>query len=57
MEKTQSDFQLVALTLPGIPDAAIAIAASLPAGGIGVLDLEFVQDEKAALASAGQLRI
>jgi len=48
------EFQLIALTLPGVTHPSIAIAASR-AGGIGVLDLEYVWDEQAALASLAQL--
>ena len=43
--------QIITLTLPGLPDPAIAVAGSR-AGGIGVLDLEYVQDELSALESS-----
>lgn len=38
-------FEVIAVTLAGHPDPAIAIAASR-AGGIGVLDVEYTWDEK-----------
>lgn len=47
-------FQLTALTPPGLLDPSIAIAASR-AGGIGILDLEYVQDERAARAAIVRL--
>ena len=48
------EFQLIALTLPGVADPSIAIAASR-AGGIGVLDLEYAWDEQAALEGIARL--
>jgi NAD(P)H-dependent flavin oxidoreductase YrpB (nitropropane dioxygenase family) len=47
-------FQLIALTPPGLLDPSIAIAASR-AGGLGVLDLELVQDEQPALDAIARL--
>jgi acyl transferase domain-containing protein/NAD(P)H-dependent flavin oxidoreductase YrpB (nitropropane dioxygenase family) len=44
------NFQIFALTPPGLPDPAIAIAASR-AGGIGILDLEYISDVNVALES------
>jgi hypothetical protein len=37
-------FQVIALTLPAMPNPAVAIAASR-AGGLGVLDLEYTRDK------------
>src|SRR5262249_9793175 len=49
------DFHFIALTLPALTDPSVAIAASR-AGGIGVLDLEYAQDdERAALAAIAKL--
>ena len=47
-------FQFIALTPPGMQDPSIAIAASR-AGELGVIDLEFIDDEKAALSMAKKL--
>ncbi|HEV7859226.1 MAG TPA: nitronate monooxygenase, partial [Pyrinomonadaceae bacterium] len=47
-------FGLIALTLPGSSDPAIAIAASR-AGELGVLDLQYVSDESEALAAVNRL--
>jgi len=47
-------FQLMALTLPGLVDPAIAIAASR-AGGLGGLDLEWTQNEHIALRAIAAL--
>jgi acyl transferase domain-containing protein/NAD(P)H-dependent flavin oxidoreductase YrpB (nitropropane dioxygenase family)/NAD(P)-dependent dehydrogenase (short-subunit alcohol dehydrogenase family)/acyl carrier protein len=47
-------FQIIALTLPAMPDPSIAIAASR-AGGIGVLDLEYLNDREAALKTIHRL--
>ncbi len=38
-----AQFQFIALTLPGLPEPSIAIAAAC-AGGLGVLDLEYTGD-------------
>ena len=38
-------FHIIALTLPGQPDPAVAIAATR-AGGWGVLDLEYAKDRR-----------
>jgi acyl transferase domain-containing protein/NAD(P)H-dependent flavin oxidoreductase YrpB (nitropropane dioxygenase family)/NAD(P)-dependent dehydrogenase (short-subunit alcohol dehydrogenase family) len=46
--ESESQFQFAALTLPGLPDPAIAIAANR-AGGLGVLDLEFSDDIRIAI--------
>jgi NAD(P)H-dependent flavin oxidoreductase YrpB (nitropropane dioxygenase family) len=47
-------FQVIALTLPGKPDPAVAIAATR-AGGWGVLDLEYVRDKDLAVDSMTKL--
>ena len=47
-------FRLIGLTPPGLTDSSIAIAASR-AEGLGILDLEYVQDEQAALAAVVKL--
>ncbi len=41
-------FNFIALTPPGLPVPSIAIAASR-AGGIGILDLEYVSDFNIAI--------
>ena len=48
------NFHFAALTLPGLIDPAIAIAAS-HAGAIGVLDLTYATDEHTALAAMAKL--
>jgi NAD(P)H-dependent flavin oxidoreductase YrpB (nitropropane dioxygenase family) len=48
------DFTLIGLTLPGHLDPAVAIATSR-AGGIGVLNLECVKDERGAVAAIAKL--
>lgn len=48
------EFNFIALTPPGLPDPAIPIAASR-AGGIGVIDLQYVQDEHIAFAAVAKL--
>src|SRR6266581_2210429 len=48
------EFRLLALTPPGLADAAIAIAASR-AGEIGVLDLQYAQNSPAALSAIAKL--
>ncbi|MGD8765758.1 MAG: beta-ketoacyl synthase N-terminal-like domain-containing protein, partial [Desulfobacteraceae bacterium] len=48
------EFKIIALTLPGIPDPSIAIAASR-ADGIGLLDLEYVRSEDIALTNFHRL--
>jgi acyl transferase domain-containing protein/NAD(P)H-dependent flavin oxidoreductase YrpB (nitropropane dioxygenase family)/NAD(P)-dependent dehydrogenase (short-subunit alcohol dehydrogenase family) len=48
------EFKIIALTLPGMPDPSIAIAASR-AGDIGLLDLEYVRSEAIALSSFHRL--
>ena len=48
------NFHVIALTLPGQPDPAVAIAATR-AGGWGVLDLEYAQDRRLAVDSITQL--
>lgn len=47
-------FQFIVLTLPGLADPSMAIAASR-AGGLGILDLEYVRDERAARAAIATL--
>ena len=47
-------FHIIALTLPGQPDPAVAIAATR-AGGWGVLDLEYAKDRDLAVDSMQQL--
>jgi 3-oxoacyl-(acyl-carrier-protein) synthase/NAD(P)H-dependent flavin oxidoreductase YrpB (nitropropane dioxygenase family) len=47
-------FQLIAVSPPGLTDPSIAIAASR-GGGLGVLDLEYAQNEQAALAAMAKL--
>jgi NAD(P)H-dependent flavin oxidoreductase YrpB (nitropropane dioxygenase family) len=47
-------FQVIALTLPGMPKPAVAIAAGR-AGGLGVLDLEYTRDKSAAIEAITQL--
>ncbi|MFH0340929.1 MAG: SDR family NAD(P)-dependent oxidoreductase [Chromatiales bacterium] len=49
-----NDFQIVALTPPGLCDASVAIAASR-AGGVGVLDLQYVSDMSNADSAIKQL--
>src|SRR5215475_11068383 len=48
------EFQMIALTLPGLADPSIALAASR-GGGIGVLDLEYIRDEQAARTAITKL--
>ena len=48
------NFQIIALTLPGIPDPSIAIAASR-AGTIGVLDLEYLSNKEKAFEQINRL--
>ncbi len=48
------NFQIAALTPPGLIDPAIAIAACR-AGALGVLDLEYARDERIALAAIAKL--
>jgi acyl transferase domain-containing protein/NAD(P)H-dependent flavin oxidoreductase YrpB (nitropropane dioxygenase family) len=45
---------MIVLTPPGLADPSIAIAASR-AGGLGVLDLEYVQDRQTALSGIREL--
>jgi hypothetical protein len=47
-------FHVIALTLPGQPDPAVAIAA-IRAGGWGILDLEYTKDRDLAVDSMKQL--
>jgi acyl transferase domain-containing protein/NAD(P)H-dependent flavin oxidoreductase YrpB (nitropropane dioxygenase family)/NAD(P)-dependent dehydrogenase (short-subunit alcohol dehydrogenase family) len=47
-------FHVIAVTLPGHPDPAVAIAATR-AGGWGVLDLEYTKDRDLAVDSMKQL--
>ena len=47
-------FQVIILTLPGLPEPSVAIAASR-AGGLGVLDLEYTRDEQAAFNAIQKL--
>jgi len=47
-------FQVIVLTLPGLPEPSLAIAASR-AGGLGVLDLEYIRDEQTAFKAIQQL--
>ncbi len=49
-----SAFRLVAITPSGLPDASLAIAASR-AGELGVLDLEYTDDARAALDAVAKL--
>jgi acyl transferase domain-containing protein/NAD(P)H-dependent flavin oxidoreductase YrpB (nitropropane dioxygenase family)/NAD(P)-dependent dehydrogenase (short-subunit alcohol dehydrogenase family)/acyl carrier protein len=51
---TMPKFHIFALTLPGQPDPAIAIAATR-AGGAGVLDLEYTRDMELAVDSMQRL--
>ena len=46
--------RLIGLTLPGVPDPSIAIAASR-SGALGVLDLEYTRELAAALAALTKL--
>ncbi|MFQ6039902.1 MAG: SDR family NAD(P)-dependent oxidoreductase, partial [Candidatus Poribacteria bacterium] len=51
-------FKVIVLTPPGLPEPSIAISATR-AGGLGVLDLEYIQDKRAypvvdALATLGR---
>jgi 3-oxoacyl-(acyl-carrier-protein) synthase/NAD(P)H-dependent flavin oxidoreductase YrpB (nitropropane dioxygenase family) len=46
--------QLIAMTPPGMTDPSIAIAGSR-GGGLGVLDLEYTQDERAVFAALTKL--
>lgn len=48
------ELQMIVLTPPGLTDPSIAIAASR-AGGLGVLDLEYVRDREAALGAVQEL--
>ncbi|MGH3940756.1 MAG: SDR family oxidoreductase [Pseudonocardiaceae bacterium] len=47
-------FDYIAVTLPGLADPTIAIAASR-AGGIGVVDVSFVRDEQLAVRAVTRL--
>ncbi|MGH8905929.1 MAG: SDR family oxidoreductase [Egibacteraceae bacterium] len=47
-------FEFIALTLPGIADPAIAIAASR-AGAVGVVDVSFVADAEMAVRAVARL--
>jgi len=47
-------FQIIILTLPGLPEPSVAIAASR-AGGLGVLDLEYTRDEQTAFKAIQRL--
>ncbi|MDQ4038682.1 MAG: hypothetical protein M3313_10140, partial [Actinomycetota bacterium] len=47
-------FGFAALTLPGLADPAIAIAASR-AGAVGILDVSFVHDEQRAIHAVSKL--
>ncbi|MGH3822661.1 MAG: nitronate monooxygenase [Pseudonocardiaceae bacterium] len=47
-------FELAALTLPGIADPAIAIAASR-AGAVGIVDVSFVRDKQHAIQAVTRL--
>ena len=47
-------FQIIAQTLPGVPDPSIAIAACR-AGELGILDLQYTTNEDAALKSIRKL--
>ncbi|MGH8929118.1 MAG: SDR family NAD(P)-dependent oxidoreductase [Egibacteraceae bacterium] len=49
-----AQFEFVALTLPGLADPSVAIAASR-AGAIGVLDISFVGDEQLAVQGVARL--
>jgi pheromone shutdown protein TraB len=49
-----SQFNLIALTPPGLADPSIAIA-SARAGALGVMDLEYTTDVQAALAAIAEL--
>jgi acyl transferase domain-containing protein/NAD(P)H-dependent flavin oxidoreductase YrpB (nitropropane dioxygenase family) len=48
------ELQMIVLTPPGLGDPSIAVAATR-AGGVGVLDLEYVQDREAALGGIREL--
>jgi acyl transferase domain-containing protein/NAD(P)H-dependent flavin oxidoreductase YrpB (nitropropane dioxygenase family)/NAD(P)-dependent dehydrogenase (short-subunit alcohol dehydrogenase family)/acyl carrier protein len=50
------DFKLLGLTLPGLLDPAPAIATSR-AGGIGILNLECTEDERAAREAIAKLAL
>jgi len=47
-------FEFVALTLPGLADPSVAIAASR-AGAVGVLDVSFVSEEQLAVRAVARL--
>jgi len=49
-----SQFNLIALTPPGLADPSVAIAAAR-AGALGVLDLEYTTDVQVALAAIAKL--
>ncbi|HEV7452230.1 MAG TPA: beta-ketoacyl synthase N-terminal-like domain-containing protein, partial [Pseudonocardiaceae bacterium] len=49
-----TNFDSIAVTLPGLPDPAIAIAASR-AGAVGVVDVSFVRDEQLAVQAVARL--
>ncbi len=53
-DQGQPYLQVIALTLPGTADPAVAIAASR-AGAIGVVDLQYMRDESQALAAVARL--
>ncbi len=49
-----TNFESIAVTLPGLADPTIAIAASR-AGGIGIVDVTFVPDEQLAVQAVTRL--
>ncbi|HEY3691199.1 MAG TPA: SDR family NAD(P)-dependent oxidoreductase [Pseudonocardiaceae bacterium] len=49
-----TNFDFIAVTLPGLADPAIAIAASR-AGAVGVVDVSFVRDEQLAVQAVSRL--
>jgi hypothetical protein len=53
-DDTMQSNYIMALTPAGLPDPSIAIAASR-AGGLGILDLEFVRDMKATISGIKHL--
>ncbi len=52
--KARQTFRVIVLTPPGLVDPSLAIAASR-AGGAGLLDLEYVQDEQAGQEAVRRL--